>query len=48
MATNDPTPHCWICGKAVLLEVCKIDEQGRAVHETCYLTSVLPDQAAPK
>ena len=39
MAT-DLTPCCWICDKPVPLEDCKIDEQGRAVHESCYLTKV--------
>lgn len=27
---------CWICGKSVPLEECKIDEHGLAVHEECY------------
>jgi len=45
MTTDDPTPHCWICGEPVRLEDCKIDEQGRAVHENCYITRVLPDRA---
>jgi hypothetical protein len=26
---------CWICGRAVSLEECKIDEYGQAVHERC-------------
>jgi hypothetical protein len=26
---------CWICGRAVSLEECKIDEHGLAVHERC-------------
>jgi hypothetical protein len=29
-------PNCWICGKPVRLENCKIDEHGQAVHEDCY------------
>lgn len=29
---------CWICGKVVDLSKCKIDEQGLAVHEACYVT----------
>lgn len=30
-------PHfCWICGYAVDLRECKIDEHGNAVHEKCY------------
>jgi len=27
---------CAICGKPVVLEKCKIDEKGLAVHENCY------------
>jgi hypothetical protein len=40
MAT-DAIPSCWICGKPVLLEDCKIDERGLAVHENCYLAKVV-------
>ncbi len=32
---------CWICGKAVRLEDCKVDEHGLAVHENCYVAKVL-------
>jgi hypothetical protein len=28
---------CVICGKPVELERCKTDENGKAVHEKCYL-----------
>lgn len=27
---------CGICAKPVVLEKCKIDENGHAVHEDCY------------
>ena len=27
---------CWICGKNVDLNTCKIDEYGEAVHQPCY------------
>jgi hypothetical protein len=27
--------NCWICGRAVRLEDCKVDEYGLAVHEEC-------------
>ena len=27
---------CWLCGKNVDLNSCKIDEYGKAVHEACY------------
>jgi hypothetical protein len=28
---------CWICGKAIALETCNVDEHGLAVHEHCYV-----------
>jgi len=31
---------CAVCGNPVKLEQCKINEYGKAVHETCYLTSI--------
>jgi hypothetical protein len=31
---------CWICGKAVTLEDCAVDEYGLAVHEECYVARV--------
>ena len=36
-----PLPKsCWICGKAVALETCTVDEHGMAVHESCYVTKL--------
>jgi hypothetical protein len=35
-----PARCCWICGKPVSLENCKVDEHGLAVHEECYLAKV--------
>ena len=35
-----PSRICWICGKSVSLENCKIDEHGSAVHEECYVAKV--------
>ncbi len=32
---------CSICFKGISLEDCKIDEDGRPVHENCYATRVL-------
>ena len=40
-----PTHMCWICGRAVSLESCKIDELGNAVHEMCYVAKVALAQA---
>jgi hypothetical protein len=31
---------CWICGKAICLETCTIDEHGCAVHEQCYVAKL--------
>jgi nitroimidazol reductase NimA-like FMN-containing flavoprotein (pyridoxamine 5'-phosphate oxidase superfamily) len=28
---------CWICGRVVVLDNCKTDEQGFAVHQACNL-----------
>src|SRR5215470_1499898 len=31
---------CSLCGKAVSLEECKTDRDGRSVHERCYIDHV--------
>jgi len=31
---------CWICGMAVSLESCAIDEHGMAVHEDCSVRKI--------
>jgi len=31
---------CAICGEPVKLEPCKIDEDGEAVHDKCYLAKL--------
>jgi hypothetical protein len=28
---------CWICGKTLGLERCKVDEYGMPVHNECYI-----------
>jgi len=42
---------CSLCGKAVSLEECKTDGDGRSVHERCYLDHIctlqLSNQTAP-
>jgi len=38
--TTIQIPNCWICGRAVSLESCKIDENGWAMHEECYVAKV--------
>lgn len=46
MAT-DTIPRCWICHQPVRLEDCKIDEQGRAVHEHCYAAMLARNKRVP-
>jgi hypothetical protein len=37
---------CWICKKPVSLEECKIDEDGKAMHEKCYVSLIAEDHPA--
>jgi len=37
---------CWMCGKSIRLEECKIDEHGFGVHEDCYVATVRSAQQA--
>lgn len=42
--THDSAPHiptCSICHKPVNLETAKIDENGFAVHEDCYVPKII-------
>ena len=40
-----PSPLlCQICGKTVAVETSKTDEDGRAIHEDCYVLEVKKDQ----
>jgi hypothetical protein len=42
MATDQGVPSvCGICGKALSLEKCKIDEHGQAVHEECSVEALI-------
>ncbi len=36
----------WICGKEVALVDCKTDENGRAVHEECYIARIKLESAS--
>ncbi len=36
-----PNTPCSICARGVTLELSKTDEQGRAVHELCYVQATL-------
>jgi hypothetical protein len=40
-------PTCHFCNKPVKLESAKTDESGRAVHEGCYLLSVMANGTRP-
>lgn len=35
-----PSKLCWMCGTAVALEDCKVDERGLPVHDNCYVAKV--------
>lgn len=41
MTSSNRSNVCWICGKVVSLEECKVDEHGLAVHEDCYVVLIL-------
>lgn len=32
---------CGVCGEPVELESCKTNEYGKAVHQNCYIASIL-------
>ena len=40
MEPDKARPSCWICRNPVSLEECKIDDDGQAVHEPCYIRVV--------
>jgi hypothetical protein len=35
-----PLKTCQLCGQVVVLEECKIDDEGRAVHGQCYVAQI--------
>lgn len=37
---------CALCGYSVVLEKCKIDENGMAVHQDCYVRKVAGNRLA--
>ena len=39
-------PVCGICDKPVPIETAKTDEDGRAMHEECYLLKIHLEQAS--
>ena len=47
MASTTTSSHsCWICSKELSLLDCKTDEQGRAVHERCYIARISLNSAS--
>lgn len=40
-------PRCSICKQSVNLNVSKADEFGRAVHENCYVSLLIPKKKPP-
>jgi ribosome-binding protein aMBF1 (putative translation factor) len=40
MEAYSPSKVCWICGSAIALEDCKVDEHGLPVHDNCYVAKV--------
>jgi len=47
MAIRSLPRTCWICGKAVKLEDCKVDEHGLPVHEDCYVAKLALNAPVP-
>jgi hypothetical protein len=47
VAINSLPKTCWICGKTLRLEDCKIDEHGLGVHENCYVAKITQEKAPP-
>jgi hypothetical protein len=45
-AAISPPVSCAICGQPVALELCKTNENGRAVHEKCYIAKVSDQNSA--
>lgn len=44
--TTIDSTQCWVSGRSVSLKLSRSDEQGRAVHEECYLMRMKLEAAA--
>jgi len=44
---NEPITRCSICGWSVTIELSKTDEEGKAVHECCYVRRTLSEFRTP-
>ncbi len=42
------THYCWVCGREVSLETCKVDEHGSAVHEPCLFARMKTETASSR
>ncbi|HKI25638.1 MAG TPA: hypothetical protein VKA07_04890 [Candidatus Sulfotelmatobacter sp.] len=40
MKVIHPAVLCAICGKPILLEESKVNEDGKPVHEACYVAKI--------
>jgi hypothetical protein len=47
MESPSVIPTCWVCGQQVQLETCKIDETGRALHESCAVARLKAHTQSP-
>jgi|GraSoiStandDraft_15_1057317.scaffolds.fasta_scaffold609762_2 hypothetical protein len=48
MQPPDPLIRCAICGKPISLEQSKVTEDGRAVHEECYVAKLKGQKPKPQ
>ena len=45
--STEPATRCSICGRSVTLELSKADEEGKAVHECCYVHRTISEFRKP-
>jgi hypothetical protein len=43
-----PFPVCPLCNEAAEINTAKTDDEGRAVHEECYVRNLAQSKGAPK
>jgi len=48
MLNLQPYPTCSVCNKPITIETSKADEQGKAVHDGCYLLKIGSKKTTPK
>jgi len=47
MMPSTSLPQCWLCGQPCPLEDCTVDENGHAVHESCYFSKLELEKSKP-